>query len=354
MSACWQVFILLMSACCLLFVHELHVCLQLICPSYLSCVPAVDCAMCCLSACSSLLCICLMAECFSCFMYVGFLCCPFWQLLICSNASCVPGVLLFIFLMSACYCVFYLMLVIIHMFHINLLFAFHVCSLSPAFFHICDVCLLLVFLVFDSDSLWFCHVVRVFLLLACSYFFCLAAVCFPCCPVCLLLMFLFVKFALSYFFCLAVVCIVIYMFLCACCWFSCLFMSASCLCFHICHVCLLLMCLYDSCLPAVHVFHMSPACVFVSCHTCPLCMLLIVHTHPVWQLLMCHVLFMSAYWLGGVYVSYVLHACCWLLPVCHVFMLLVFHMVFLSTCSGMFICFLSASWSCGFMCLLSV
>ena len=64
--------------------------------------------------------------------------------------------------------------------------------------------------------------------------------------------------------------------------------------------------------------------------------------------------FLGAYLLDNVYVSYFLHACCWLLPVCHVFLLLMFHKVFLSTCSGVFMCFLSACCSCGFMCPLSV
>ena len=183
------------------------------------------------------------------------------------------------------------------------------------------LCLLLVLLVFDSDSLP-CESAMLLNTSCCLFLsnvFSLAAVSFPHCPVCLLLVFLFVKSAL-FIFLLPGCCVCWHVCLCACCWFSCLFMSACCWCFHICHVCLLMIGSNCQCLPAADVMHVSPASVFLFCHTCALCILLTVHTHPVWQL-----------------VSASQSSC---LPAAELFLCL------LSCCCGVFTCFMYPSCCC--------
>ena len=201
MSACllWDVFLfpaymLLFShishGCLLLFFHMSHfcmlaclhitiVCLLLIGFSCVSCLPAVDLffifvmSACCwwchvFPVCLQFIVVHLSHGCMPfmfhiCLVFMLFFltAADVFKCFMCAWCSVVH-------IYNVCLLLFSFMLLILHMFYIDLLLAFHQFSSPPAVFcfHICQVCLLLVFLVFDSGSLWFCHVVRVFLLFA--------------------------------------------------------------------------------------------------------------------------------------------------------------------------------------------
>ena len=157
-------------------------------------------------------------------------------------------------------------------------------------FHVYHLCLLLVLCVFNSDSLWVCHVVQIFLLsVLFSNVFCLAADSFPHCPVCLLLIFMCDKCSLFIFLlsgccvCLTWSCVPAVGFH-AC---SCLpaagafiyFMSACCWLVHVVEVCMLFL----------FFIFLLPVCLLFW-HTGPLCIWLIVHTHPVLAACRCFII----------------------------------------------------------------
>ena len=190
-----------------------------------------------------------------------FVCICFWfvliQLYICLFCLLVAFYILFLSASSLC---FICLMAAWHWFFICFLCAW--CSIVHILLVIacaccwCFLCLILTAYPASLPCSWRLPVACFF-----SNVFSLAAVSFPHCPVCLLLVFLFVKSAL-FIFLLPGCCVCWHVCLCACCWFSCLFMSACCWCFHICHVCLLLIGSFDGSLDAIPLFHLSPASVF--------------------------------------------------------------------------------------------
>ena len=64
-----------------------------------------------------------------------------------------------------------------------------------------------------------------------------------------------------------------------------MFLSACWWSFPFWHVCMLLICSYGSCLPALPCAHVSAVSLFFNCHTYPLCMLFVVHTYLALHLL---------------------------------------------------------------------
>ena len=315
MSTCCLCFICVLCACCWLvflsgswwLLHNLLVCLLLIC-SYVSCLAAV------------------VFFTSSCMPAVGF-----------STCSCLPAVGSFLSDMSACSW-------FVHMFHVCLVFIVFMFLLSLCFWSVthvlCACCWLFIqilpgscwcFKCFLCACCWCVHTFPVSLLLFVSCVSCLHAVAFsfvPCWPavasilfqVHLLFMFLICHDCLLLSFCLLPIlhpvvvsclsfesavwcfmlllsgcCCVCILVLSACCWclhisfrFACclcfpnLFMSAWCWFVHIIDFCMLFSASYFSCmccpclLHFVCIFMMSVcSCVF---HMCPAGLLLISHT----------------------------------------------------------------------------